>query len=208
MELLCAAASTLALMIAFNMRASRRWIQVLGVIALLSWFGVYLDCRAIGARGRESERERRAEKARLEAIDQAYWREQTEQEHRREGEAEREKVQRAALDAEERALPAPERTRRVQALLPDVCRAKELLAKTSNPNDPELAEASRAVAIAERQQLSRERPEFEKRRRLMCNDRTPSPSCMCAGKHQGCCSYHHGISGCEPYPTAVACSGI
>jgi hypothetical protein len=37
---------------------------------------------------------------------------------------------------------------------------------------------------------------------LLCNDGTPSPSCLCgASSHRGCCSSHHGVAGCSvDYP--------
>jgi hypothetical protein len=36
---------------------------------------------------------------------------------------------------------------------------------------------------------------------LLCNDGTPSPSCVCGGSHRGCCSHHGGVAGCSAgYP--------
>lgn len=38
---------------------------------------------------------------------------------------------------------------------------------------------------------------------LRCNDGTRSPSCVCGGSWQGCCSWHGGVDGCpreEPTP--------
>ena len=32
---------------------------------------------------------------------------------------------------------------------------------------------------------------------LLCNDGTLSPSCSCGGSHQGCCSRHGGVAGCQ-----------
>ncbi|NJK88265.1 MAG: hypothetical protein HC923_01985 [Myxococcales bacterium] len=40
------------------------------------------------------------------------------------------------------------------------------------------------------------------RTRLVCNDGTRSPSCICGGGWQGCCSHHGGVSHCPAtYPT-------
>jgi len=86
-----------------------------------------------------------------------------------------------------------------------VCEAKRLLGKAPDPKAAALQRARSLIATAEAKQLRDERPDFEKNRGLVCVDGDGS-SCMCAGKHQGCCSHHGGIAGCTPYPTAVLCN--
>lgn len=39
--------------------------------------------------------------------------------------------------------------------------------------------------------------EAEQSRGLRCCDGSESPTCLCHGPHQGCCSHHGGICGCE-----------
>jgi hypothetical protein len=61
-------------------------------------------------------------------------------------------------------------------------------------------------AAAERRRLAEEkreqaRQEAAERAReyspLVCGDGTLSPSCVCGGSWRGCCSHHHGVSGCQ-----------
>lgn len=114
----------------------------------------------------------------------------------------------AAKDKEEKALPPAARTARIQSLLPNFCEAKRLLLKAPDPKARELNRARALLDSAERKQLSEERGEFEATRGLVCRDGTGSPSCVCPGKHRGCCSHHGGIAGCTPYPNSVSCGLI
>lgn len=88
--------------------------------------------------------------------------------------------------------------------------------KVSTP-DPQLPTYVKAAAathkLIDRARARREREatkadddyESEVRRwdntSLQCNDGTRSPSCVCGGGHQGCCSHHGGVRGCpRDYP--------
>lgn len=124
---------------------------------------------------------------------------------RREREREEAKRKKAALDAEERGLAPDVRTARVRGLLPDICAAKVLLGKATDSKIAALAQARELVRAAEQKQLLAERSDFEKSRGLTCADGTSSATCSCYGNHQGCCSHHHGVAGCDPYPTEISC---
>jgi hypothetical protein len=50
---------------------------------------------------------------------------------------------------------------------------------------------------AARRREAEERREAWSSRGLRCCDGTLSPSCSCGGSHQGCCSHHRGVCGCE-----------
>ena len=151
----------------------------------------------------------RRESAREQATKDAQWaKEQADRDRAsaaEEARREAEKRRVAAIDAEEKALSPSDRETRIRAALPDVCQAKRLLKKAADPAIVALAGARGIIRAAEVKQLAAERPEFEKSRGLQCADGSSSPSCRCAGNHQGCCSHHRGVAGCEPYPTAIGC---
>jgi hypothetical protein len=72
--------------------------------------------------------------------------------------------------------------------------------------------AEEKAAKLRRKQYEKALKSFKKKQRawdythLRCNDGTRSPSCICGGSYQGCCSHHGGVSGCprdlpqEPMP--------
>jgi hypothetical protein len=64
------------------------------------------------------------------------------------------------------------------------------------------AEAREAARARRREEAVRESAQRRwSSARLLCNDGTLSPSCVCGGSHRGCCSWHGGVDGCSaPYP--------
>ena len=83
-------------------------------------------------------------------------------------------------------------------------RAREAALAEAKYRQREQREAQRAER-EERRRAAREQREAERAARrereasrgLMCCDGSLSPSCMCRGSHQGCCSHHGGVCGCE-----------
>lgn len=108
---------------------------------------------------------------------------------------------------DESALAPDERTSRILQALPDVCAAKRLLAKASDPKSNALRKARAAIAAAEAKQLAAEKDAFAARRTYICSDGWIS-ACLCSHAASGCCSTHHGVAGCEPFPKEVSCPGV
>jgi hypothetical protein len=59
---------------------------------------------------------------------------------------------------------------------------------------PEATKLKAAVGAAKKKGASMHRAAT---RSALCCDGTASDSCMCADIHQGCCSHHGGVCGCE-----------
>lgn len=64
------------------------------------------------------------------------------------------------------------------------------------------AEARAAERVRRREEAAREAAQRRwARAPLLCNDGTPSPTCICGGSRRGCCSWHGGVAGCSAeYP--------
>jgi hypothetical protein len=89
-----------------------------------------------------------------------------------------------------------------------VCHAQRLAARLS----PEEARSKEGRAFTRQTEQARRgilavlRRDAMAYRGLLCSDGSSSPSCSCAGSHQGCCSHHGGVAGCEPAePVEFAC---
>jgi hypothetical protein len=88
---------------------------------------------------------------------------------------------------------------------------EEVEAKCANLREQRLQELERQriaeAREAERAQRRAEAAREAAQRRwahapLLCNDGTPSPTCICgSSSHRGCCSWHGGVAGCSvEYP--------
>jgi len=87
------------------------------------------------------------------------------------------------------------------------CNARRLLEQVP-PVDLRAREQralARTYVAAERAALRVQRTEARRYAGLVCRDGSMSPTCMCAGSHRGCCSWHGGVAGCEPPPRDVLC---
>jgi len=175
------------------------YLGVVAVFAFLCWrVSAWWD--GLGAEDARRRNQDAAQQQQAQA-------EATRQDDERRAKAERDRQQRIAVDAAERALSPEDRAKRMIAALPDVCEAKRLLATAPDVAAPGLSSATVAMKAAEAKQLLAERPDFDRSRGIVCADGSGS-DCMCSGSHRGCCSHHRGIAGCVPYPTEVACPSV
>lgn len=69
---------------------------------------------------------------------------------------------------------------------------------------PDVVKAIALLRTKEATQLRADRADFEASRGIVCRDGSGS-GCTCHASHQGCCSHHGGVAGCEPVPTLVEC---
>jgi hypothetical protein len=119
---------------------------------------------------------------------------------------------------EQLALPAESQAATVLARLnalepeddpqPALCYARWVLGRFTRADDAQqsVRAARKRVAAAERTLLRQLTREAEQGRGILCRDGESSPSCMCHGSWQGCCSHHGGIAGCEPIdPPTIDC---
>lgn len=92
-----------------------------------------------------------------------------------------------------------------------VCHSLRLVARLS-PDETRSNEGRtfiRQTEQARRGILAAMRRDAMEGRGLLCNDGSTSPSCFCAGSHQGCCSHHGGVAGCEPAePVEFTCADM
>jgi len=154
------------------------------------------------AEDREREREREASIAREAAERRA--REAAEQQR-----AEAERLAEARRTPSERAAIAQQLLGDLTSDLHEhVCTARRTLAPVPAEarRNPEVRAALRRLRYAERIDLREARAAAASGRMIMCCDGTLSPSCECGrSNRRGCCSWHHGICGCEPLPDEVVC---
>ncbi len=87
---------------------------------------------------------------------------------------------------------APPRT--IEEMLAGVCvtdASIALVAAVQGTAEEKILKEALAVAAKRRDESDRQRSRFAK-----CCDGAPS-DCMCSNVHQGCCSHHGGVCGCE-----------
>ena len=100
-----------------------------------------------------------------------------------------------------------------------IVQALEQARKKIDAENLQVELATRKAAVEEKRKLAEYKAaviRYEKlsrqwdRTSLRCNDGSRSPSCVCGGGRQGCCSWHGGVDGCprelptEPTPPATA----
>lgn len=98
----------------------------------------------------------------------------------------------------------------------EVERDREVLAALQTRAQAAVDKESKQIEVARRQAAAEQQRKIKEYRaavakykklsrqwdytRLRCNDGTRSPSCVCGGSWQGCCSWHGGVDGCPRDP--------